>query len=162
DKTYARIGNGDVIFAGGNVYVGASDDTHVFELSGALAGGLVGVGGSVGIMLVGKDTQATIGNSQVDALGNTSALANLFDGGIAGGFVGVSGAVDVGTVNNNISAKIDAGATVDAEDNIEINAVGIKNISGFDISGAGGFVGVGGAVSVWSIGAQIQKSTKDQ
>src|SRR5262249_58854049 len=37
----------------------------------------------------------------------------------------------------------------------------LKDLSGFDVSGAGGFVGVGGAVSVWSVGTQIQKSTKD-
>ena len=268
DGNLVSVGDGDHVSAGGNVFVDATDDTHVFLLSGALAGGLVGVGGSVGVMIIDKNTDATIGTSAtVDALGNTSDETGLFDGSIdasgtftapdgdtisggnfgttsaggvivqaessedilhivaagAGGFVGVSGAVgvtlinsntdaeigadaqidtlyqglagpnqsvyvnaandtnvqtfvvgvavgagaisgavDVGTLNNNTSAKVDAGASVNARDNVEVNAVGIKNITGVDVSGAAGAVGVGGAVSVWAIGTQIQKSTEEE
>ena len=79
--TTASIDNDAVVYAGGNVFVDATDDTHVFELSGALAGGLVGVGGSVGVMLIDKTTSATIDpNADVDALGNTAAEANIYDG----------------------------------------------------------------------------------
>src|SRR5262249_27746833 len=232
----------------------ATDDTHVLELSGALAGGLVGVGGSVGVMLITKDTEATIGqNAHVDALGNGGGTSGVLDRnivsgafekttahgvlvqaessedilhivaagaggfvgvsgavgvtllsvetdavirgnavlnglhqglangsqgvsvnaadavnvqtfiiGIAGGFVGVSGAVDVGTINNNTKAQVETGAQVTAKGDIKVNALALKHLQGFDASGAGGFVGVGGAVSVWSIGKQIQKTTKDQ
>ena len=268
DGNLVSVGDGVHVYAGGNVFVDATDDTHVFLLSGALAGGLVGVGGSVGVMTIDKNTDATIGTSAiVDALGNTSDETGLFDGSIdasgtftapdgdtisgghfgttsaggvivqaessedilhivatgAGGFVGVSGAVgvtlissntdaeisadaqintlhqglagpnqsvyvnaandsnvhtyvvgvavgvvgvsgavDVGTLNNNTSAKVDTGASVNAHDNIEVNAVGIKTITGVDVSGAAGAVGVGGAVSVWAIGTQIQKSTQEE
>ncbi|HET9187009.1 MAG TPA: hypothetical protein VFN80_03575, partial [Acidothermaceae bacterium] len=253
DTTHASIEDHATVYAGGDVFVTASDQTQVLELSGALAGGLVGVGGSVGVMLISKDTQATIGEfAHVDASGNGTGVTTALDGtivsdsahrttahgvvvqaessedvlhivaagaggfvgvsgavgvtlisssteadvganavinglhqgsangnqsvyidatnsatvdtfviGIAGGFVGVSGAVDVGTLNNNVTAKVEAGATVNAKNDIEVNAVGLKDLSGFDASGAGGFVGVGGAVSVWSVGTQIQKSTKD-
>ncbi len=251
----ASVGDSATVYAGGDVFVSAQDDTHVLELEGALAGGFVGVGGAVGVMMVTKDTEATIGASaKVDALGSGSGTSGVLDGtitstpqfetttghgvivqaqssenithivaagaggfvgvsgavgvtllkgetdaviqgsamingqhqgqananqdvyvnagdnatvqtfviGIAGGFVGVSGAIDVGNLNDNTEALVDSGASVKAKNNVEINAVALKNIHGFDASGAGGFVGVGGAVSVWSVGTQIQKSTKDQ
>lgn len=70
NETTARIGAGAVVSAGSDVRVSAADNTHVFELSGALAGGFVGVGGSVGLMMVDKTTHASIGaGAQVDALG---------------------------------------------------------------------------------------------
>jgi hypothetical protein len=140
------------------------------------AGGFVGVSGAVGVTLISSTTEAIVeANAVIDGLHQGSAGANqsvyvnagnntnvqTFIIGIAGGFVGVSGAVDVGSINNNITAKVESGASVTATDNIEVNAVGLKSIHGFDVSGAGGFVGVGGAVSVWSIGTQIQKSTTD-
>jgi hypothetical protein len=256
NTTTASIGDDATVYAGGNVWVDATDDTHVFLLSGALAvGGAAGIGGSVGVMIVDKNTDATIGDgAAVDALGNTADLSGVFDGAInggnfhttsargvivqaessenilhivaaggAGGYVGaagavgvtlissntnaeigadahintlhqnlagpgqsvyvnaanaanvqtfmigiaggvgaLSGAVDVGTLNNNISAKVDAGAIVNARGNIEVNAVGIKNITGIDISGSAGGVALGAAVSVWAIGTQIQKTTQEE
>jgi hypothetical protein len=262
NKTYASIGDSATVYAGNNVAVMANDDTHVLELSGALAGGFVGVGGSVGVMIVGKDTEATIGTSaNVDALGKGALATGLLNGdidnvgasdfsttnahkeggngvivqatssedilhivaaaaggfvgvsgavgvtlikaetdaaidgsakinqahqglagaaqsvyvgasdkagvqtfviGIAGGFVGVSGAVDVGSITDNTKAEIDGGAMVAARKDVKVNAVAMKHIEGFDASGAGGFVGVGGAVSVWSIGSQINGNYHDE
>ncbi len=154
-----------------------SSSESILHIVAAGAGGFVGVSGAVGVTLISSTTEATISaDALIDTLhqnlANTAQSVYVNAGndtnvqtfiiGIAGGFVGVSGAVDVGTLNNNVTAEVASGATVNAKDNVEVNAVGIKNIAGFDISGAGGFVGVGGAVSVWSIGTQIQKSTKDQ
>ncbi|HVC51376.1 MAG TPA: LEPR-XLL domain-containing protein, partial [Stellaceae bacterium] len=259
NTTTAGIGDFATIYAGGNVFVDANDDTQVFELSGAIgAGAAAGIGGSIGVMLITKDTEATIGASAtVDALGvSTIGIADVLDGGItsgspdtfdtiaahgvivqaqssehilhivaaagvgyvgvsgavgvtlinsttlaeiygsanintlhpglastlqavyvnagndtnvqtfmigiAGGFVGVAGAVDVGVLNNTTTAQVDSGATLDARGNIAVDAVALKHISGFDASGSGGVVGIGGAVSVWSIGTQIKKSTTDK
>src|SRR5581483_11050983 len=39
NQTTASIGDGATVLAGGTVFVDATDDTTVFELSGALAGG---------------------------------------------------------------------------------------------------------------------------
>ena len=259
NHTNASIGNNATVFAEGDVFVSATDDTHVLELSGALAVGLVGVGGSVGVMDLTKETQAIIGqNARVDALGYGAGVAGVLDGGIdngafragsahgvivqatssedilhivatggfgfvgvsgavgvttlnletdaiigagalinrthpidemdpfvpssqqsisvnagdkvsvrtfivgvAGGFVGVSGAVDVGTLNSNIKAEVQAGAGLSAAGNIAVHAVGIQDIASLTASGAGGFVGVGGAVSVWSIGTQLEKTYTD-
>src|SRR6185437_11379452 len=148
----------------------------VLHIVAAGAGGFVGVSGAVAVTLISSNTEADVGaNAHVNTLhqglanGNQSvyvsatnhASVNTFVIGIAGGFVGVSGAVDVGNLNNNTSATVEAGASVNALNDIEVNAVGLKNLSGFDASGAGGFVGVGGAVSVWSVGTKIEKKTQD-
>ena len=50
--------------------VSASDDTSIKLISGALGAGFVGVGASVGVIVVDKDTQAFIdGGAVVDAKG---------------------------------------------------------------------------------------------
>jgi hypothetical protein len=255
NKTLANIGDSAKVYAGGDVNVFADDQTHVLELSGALSGGFVGVGASVGVLIVGKDTEAMIGaNAKVDASGNGAGLSGILDGsiiggnqfgntvahgvvvqaqssedilhivatgsggfvgvagavgvslitsathaaigtdaainqlhqgsansdqsvyvnasndvnvqtfivGIAGGFVGVAGAVDVGSLNNNITAEIQGGSSaVAALQDVNVNAVGLKSLQGFDVSGSGGFVGVGGAVNVWSVGTPIQTNYQD-
>ena len=157
--------------------VQAESSEDILHIVAAGAGGFVGVSGAVGVTLINSNTLAEImtgakintlhqGLANVDQSVYVNAVndahVQTYMIGIAGGFVGVAGAVDVGTLNNNVTAQVDSGATVDALDNVEVNAVGLKNLSGFDISGAGGFVGVGGAVSVWAIGTQIQQSTQNQ
>lgn len=253
NHTAASIGSSAIVHGGGDVFVSATDDTHVLELSGALAGGFVGVGGAVGVMLISKDTQATIGNNaNVEGLGggggvdgvlngnvsnshfdtttahgvivqaqssedllhivaaggvgfvgvsgavgvtlvNSSTSAVIGDGaqinqanpgsadptqsvyvnasndvtiqtfiiGVAGGFVGVTGAVDVGNLNNDIKAEVQANANVRAKNDVEVNAVGLKSLTGYTISGAGGFVGAGASVNVWSIGTTLEKQYSD-
>src|SRR5207249_7440480 len=43
-----------------------------------------------------------------------------------------------------------------------VDAVSLKDFTGFNASGAFGAVGVGGSVSVWSIGTTIEKTTTDK
>ena len=81
--------------------------------------------------------------------------------GAAGGFVGVAGGVDVGSIKNDTGAKILGGARVSAAKDVEVNALGIKELDGFTFSGAGGFVGLSAAVSVWSVGTPIEKNYSD-
>jgi hypothetical protein len=253
NTTLASIGNSAIVHAGDNVFVSAEDDTNVLELSGALAGGFVGVGGSVGVMLITKTTDATIGTSaNVEGLGNGGAVGGVLNGsntgssfgttnangvivqaqssesvvhivaaggvgyvgvsgavglsflnittdatiganasintanpgsangnqsvyvnaadnvgfqayviGVAGGFVGVTGAVDVGTLSDNIAAVVAAGAVVNAKNNVEVNADGIQNLTGYVISGAGGAVAAGASVMDWSIGQTLQTNYSD-
>jgi hypothetical protein len=257
DKTNAYIGGNATVFAGGDVLVNATDETTLTTVTGALAGGFVGVGGAVGVMSITKDTEAWVAADakHVDALGGGTGIGGVLDGSIdtggdksftkhteahgvivqaqskenvfhlavtaaggfvgvsggvsvtlisattkafignnaqvnqtngnaganpnqgvyvtasdearnftfagavAGGFVGVSGGVDFGELNNNTSAEING--NVAARKDVEVNAVGIKNLRGFTFSGAGGFVGVTGAVSVWSVGMPIQRTYQD-
>src|SRR5205085_1412112 len=126
------------------VILQAESSEQILHIVAAGAGGFVGVSGAVGVTLISSDTTAEIGASahintlhQGFAGANQSVWVNAgndtnvqtFVIGIAGGFVGVSGAVDVGTINNNITAKVENGATVNAEKDIEIDAVGIKNVT---------------------------------
>ena len=261
NTTYASISG--TVFAGGDVLVNATDDTSIIVVSGALGAGFVGVGASVGVMVINKDTQAFVADDAiVDARGDhsgageagvTGVLAGTLTGGddatgfdtatrsglivqaessedivnivvaagagfvgvsgavgvaiidsdtqawigadaqinqtdgnsgagsdqgvyvnaanearvltftgaIAGGFVGVGGAVTVGNLNNDVNAKVRSGSKVKARKNVEVNALSIKKIDTFDVSGAGGFVGVAGAVSVWSIGDSSAPSYSD-
>ncbi len=253
NQTNASIGSSASVHAGGNVLVSAVDSSNVLELSGALAGGFVGVGGAVGVMLITKVTDATIGaNANVEGLGNGAAASGILNGviasgafqttsangvlvqaqsnetivhivaaggvgfvgvsgavgvaslnittnatvgggavinnanpasangnqsfyidaadnfgfqayviGVAGGFVGVTGAVDVGTLADNIAAVVDSGAKVYAKDNMNVGAAELQSLTGYVISGAGGFVGAGASVMDWSIGQALQTNYSD-
>ena len=72
-------------------------------------------------------------------------------GGAAGGFVGVAGGVDIGVLDVTVQAYTGAGSTVKAKNDVDVNALSHKNVNTFAVSGAGGFVGVAGSVSVWTI-----------
>ncbi|MCW5626703.1 MAG: hypothetical protein KIT73_18450, partial [Burkholderiales bacterium] len=254
NDTGAWIGAGARVDAGGDVQVRAVDDTEAFVLTGAVAGGVVGVGASVGVVSVTKDTLAFVGaGAQVDAKGHGIGVADVIDGavtesgfgtlighglivqaessealtqitvaggaglvgvagavgvtlvdsnthafigvdarinqtadnaaasaaqsvfvgaanrldglviggGVGGGFVGVGGAVSVGSIRNDTSAVIESGAQVRARRDVEVNAVSAKDLEGYTVSAAGGFVGVQGSVSVWSVGAPIEKNVSN-
>ncbi|HET6237314.1 MAG TPA: hypothetical protein VFE41_20495 [Acetobacteraceae bacterium] len=253
NQTTASIGSSASVHAGGNVLVSAVDNTNVLELSGALAGGFVGVGGAVGVMLITKVTDASIGaNANVEGLGNGAAASGILNGvvaggafqttstngalvqanssetvvhivaaggvgfvgvsgavgvaslnittnatvgsgavindanpalangnqsvyvdaadnfgfqayviGVAGGFVGVTGAVDVGTLADNVAAVVDTGAQVYAKQSVDVGAAGLQSLTGYVISGAGGFVGAGASVMDWSIGQALQTNYSD-
>src|SRR5262249_53399896 len=143
------------------------------------AGGFVGVAGSVGVTLIHSDTQALVGSNvqinQADdpifASSNQGVFVNAgndthvqtFIIGIAGGAGALAGAVDVGNVHNNTKAEVNGGGTkLRAKGSVGVNAVGTKKLDGLDVSGSVGAVGVGGSVSVWSIGQQITKDYKDK
>ena len=49
--------------------------------------------------------------------------------------------VDVGTVNNNVAARVDAGARLAARNDVAVNALGVQQVTGVTVSGAGGVVG---------------------
>jgi hypothetical protein len=253
NQTTASIGSSASVHAGGNVLVSAADNTSVLELSGALAGGFVGVGGAVGVMLITKVTDASIGSSaNVEGLGNGAAASGILNGvvaggafqttsangvlvqaqsnetivhivaaggvgfvgvsgavgvsslnittnatvgtsavindtnpalangdqsvyvdaadnfgfqayviGVAGGFVGVTGAVDVGTLADNVAAVVGTGSKIYAKQSVDVGAAGLQSLTGYVISGAGGFVGAGASVMDWSIGQALQTNYSD-
>ena len=77
----ATAGNGTSVSAGGNVLVSAKSDTETLTVTGAISIGGVGIGGSVAVTSLDKDTQAWIGsNAQVNALGNGGTLAGVYTG----------------------------------------------------------------------------------
>ena len=129
NQTTAAIGSSAVVHAGGNVLISAIDNTSVLELSGALGAGFVGVGGAVGVMLITKVTDASIGASaNVEGLGNGAAAAGILNGVISGGAFQT-------TTANGVLVQANSSETV-----VHIVA-----------AGGAGFVGVSGAVGVASL-----------
>ena len=88
-KTRAFIGEdatslsaGAKAAAGGNILVSAQDDTDGDVIAGSVAIGIggAGVGASVGVTVINKDTEAFVGDyATVDARANTSATLNGID-----------------------------------------------------------------------------------
>jgi hypothetical protein len=126
DTTKAWIGDSANVYAHGDVFVSAQDDSHVLLISGALGvGGAAGIGAAVGVLDFTKDTEAFIDtNAHVDALG------------FSGGHLALTG-----------------GISGDAFDKTPTHGVIVQAQSSEDIlhivaAGGGGFVGVSGAVGV--------------
>ncbi len=141
NTTHAFIGDGATVSAEGNVQVYAEDRTDADVIAGgvglALASG-GGVGASIGVSLLSKDTKAWIGASTVDALGFKGTFS-IYDGNDDGGNA----------------------ATVD------INGVGVSAFSLEDafllsVAGAGGTVtGVAGAVNWQQMDADTSAEIRD-
>ena len=73
-------------------------------------------------------------------------------GGLGAGFVGVAGGIDIGIADITSQAYIGSFATLHAAKDVAFHALAIKNIQTYAVSIGGGFVGVAGSVSVWSVG----------
>ncbi len=155
--------------------VQAASTEDVFGLVIAGGGGFVGIGGAVGVTLLHATTKAFIGGSSnvnSDTAGANAAqsvnvsAADWFKsltigGGAAGGFVGVGAGVDIGVAQTTTQASIGTSATVRARANVDVNAVARKEVQTYAIAVAGGFVGVGGSVAVWTVGVQPTTTYND-
>jgi len=83
--TYAYIDQDAIVAAGGNIRIAAGDATEVDTIIGSLAivGGIsgIGVGVSVGVTIIEKDTRAFIAaGAKVTALGNSAANLSPYNG----------------------------------------------------------------------------------
>jgi len=175
NSTQARIAGGTTaVNAGGNVQVHASDDTSRDMVTGAAGIGLgvAGVGASVGVTSITKDTQAAIGNgATVNALGGAGTAAgakgllvqatsseDLFTvaaSGAGGLFAGVAGAVAVDVVQSTTKASIGDNARIntgsgaaDALQDVNVTARNVLHSKAIVGSLAGGIAGLAGAVDV--------------
>lgn len=251
----AQIGAGATVRAGGNVVVGATDDTHATHVAGgaavAIGAGSVGVGASFVYFDVDKTTSALIGDDAVvDAAANSSATVDAIEGSVtksgdfairsihgvsvqaqsseniesfavsgdaglyagvgggmlythvhsdtnalvgdrvainqspgdfsndqsvsvaasndasvtnyAGGLVvgigALSGAIDMGIVRNNTTARIGTDSKVKATNDVDVHAVSRKDVNSTSLSSADGALGIGGSVSVWTLGKKLESA----
>jgi len=118
--------------AGGNILVSAQDDTDADVIAGSLGIGIgaVGIGASVGVTVITKDTEAFIGDyAVVDALASTSSTL----GDIYTGEFDENG--DFETESGFKGLAVQAGSS---EDLLSIAAAG----------GVGFYAGIGGGVAV--------------
>lgn len=129
NSTWAWIGDGAAVDAGGNVAVNAVDDTATTMIAGTVALGLGGggVGGGVGVTLIDKDTRAWVGDgTSVDARGQNTDDLTAFSG---DGF----------------------GATTTMR-GLQVQALSSEDLFTISAAGAGGlYVGIAGAVSVATV-----------
>jgi hypothetical protein len=173
-------GNAATLNADGttSVVADSSEKLTSVTISGA-AGGLAGVAGAVGVKVVGSTTEAYIGNNtQVNqtrggaaqdvvvsatdrvtlrGAGGTVALA---------GYAGVGATAEINIVRNTTTAWIGDSAMVDADRDLSVSAASTKDVQSAALAAAGGLsVGIGGALSVVSIGAKLddesQKGLRD-
>lgn len=146
NETWAQVGDGAGVDAGGNVAVLAQDDTDTTLIAGTVALGLGGggIGGGVGVTTIDKDTRAWIGsNAVVDARGQNTADMTASSGDAFDGTTAIRG--------------------------LQVRAQSSEDLFTIAAAGAGGlYVGIAGAVSVAAIdsdtaayigdGAQINTS----
>ncbi len=135
DSTTAALGSNDKVKAGGNVVVAADDQTRAVVVGGTVAvgGSVAGVGASVGLGVLVKDTEASVGEgAQITALGNGDLPGdpNVLDGYTGADF----SSQDTGT----------RGLLVQANSGELIDTVVVAG-------GVGLFAGVAGAVSVEAV-----------
>ena len=166
-KTFSTLS----AFSGLAVQAASSED--VTSIVAAGGGALFfGLGGGAAVEVLESDTRAYIGRSaninqgtqpssasqsvNVSAVNDVTVFA--FGGGIAGGLVGIGGGVDVGILRNDTSAFIANLANVDANQDIDINALAQKDVYSVAVSGAGGVAALAGSVSVWNIGTVYDSS----
>ncbi|MFN5854601.1 MAG: hypothetical protein ACK456_01665, partial [Pseudanabaenaceae cyanobacterium] len=137
NQTYAYIGNsasdlttGAKVLAGGNVQVAASDDTNILAQVGALGvGGIAGLGASISVITISKDTRAFVGNNAtIDAKARTYNPINVY-----------TDQENFG--NGNLIVQPGAGLVVQATTSETINS--------YVLAGGGGlFGGLAGAITV--------------
>ncbi len=124
NTTVAFIGSFATILAQGDVRVTSHDESDTDLVSGALAiGGGGGIGAGVGVMMISKLTEAFIADdASVDAYGNGAAVPGVYNGG------------------DNFAVTSANGVIVQAYSQEEYLHLAIV--------GAGGFVGVSGALGI--------------
>jgi hypothetical protein len=165
------------------VIVQSYSTEDIFHLSIAVGAGLVGVSGGIEVTLIDSNTSAYIGaNAEInrsdtdnDGIINEGAASNqgvyvnaankvtalTLAGALGGGFVGVAGAVQVGSIMNDTAARILSGAHVSAAGDVAANGLSLIDLKSYTMSAGMGFVGIGGAISVWSVGTPIQRNYTD-
>ena len=127
-----------------------------------LGGGAVAISGSLLVTKFQQTVEARIGsNAKVDhgRLDNVTVDArqsftqNVFMGTAVGGVVAIGGSVFVGSMTNAVLAEIGNGASVEAGNNITVNAYGERNFTGGAVAAGGGLGAFTGAALILSFGS---------
>ncbi len=177
-KAYVEDGAAE-LDAGGITKVKADSTEKIVSVTGAAAGGGVGVAGAVSAKVVSSATVAYIGNGAKVNQNLTGAAQDVIveakdnvviDGGAgtaAIGIAGFGGTADINIVKNTTTAYLGNSVTVDAGRDVTVLADSTKDVSSNTIAASlTGVVGVGGAVSLVTIGSALdtdsQKTINDE
>ncbi|MDI9420620.1 MAG: hypothetical protein QM451_00090 [Bacillota bacterium] len=109
---------------------------------------------------INQDTAGTTASQHVDLLAKNDLKLLSIAGTLAGGAVGVSGGVDVVTIKNNTAAYVEDGVNIKARGAFGIEAQSGQDIESYAVSAGAGAVGVAGAVSVVSVGSDLELDSK--
>jgi hypothetical protein len=157
--------------------VQATSSEDLLAIAAAGSGGLfAGVSGAVTVENIRSVTRAWIDagalinvandrandRQDVNVTARNDAQLLVIDGSLAVGPLGagVAGSVDVGLIRNDTSAWIGAGAEINANRDIDVNALARKDIDSYVISAAGGIVGLAAGVGVYSVGAALDADSR--
>jgi hypothetical protein len=155
-------------------------ETFGLAVSGA-GGGAAGVAGAINVMVIGTTTQAYIGSftrvNQNNPGGenqtvrvwakDTVKMTGAGGSGSVSGIAGVGASVDVAVLRNTVTAYIGPSALVYAKrttsgGNVDVRAESEKQVDSYVIAASGGLAaGIGGAVSVISIGAALNSDSRE-
>ncbi len=149
------------------VAVVAQSREDVLAIAIAGAGGFgAGIAGAVTVSVLDSDTRAYIdGGARVNTGSGANANQDVHvqavndvailavSGAAAGGIAGLAGGVDVGVIHNDTSAFI--AGDVRAQRDVRVTALADREIDSFAISIGAGGVGLGAAVTVYSIGGNL-------
>lgn len=124
-RTSAVVSGNSVIDAGGEVEITAQEKAKISILTGGVAAGTVGVGGSVGVMNINNNVQAAVLDTakitsgenilieaNVGKLSSSDAAASVKSYQGSGGLVGLGAAVSEVDVSNNVTAETASGTTL--------------------------------------------------
>jgi len=160
----AQVGDGDQLTATGNVSITSTGTLDAMTIAGGQALGLgAGVGASLAASAIQDETDASIGNSQVDAGQAIEVLAeaqqNLGASAVNGsGFylAGVAGSITVNSLVAATQAFIDVGAQLDQ--NVPGSAAQSIAIQAGDVTTVDGSAGVSSNPSLVNAGAAVDAS----
>ncbi|MCP3937208.1 MAG: hypothetical protein GY708_17790, partial [Actinomycetia bacterium] len=142
NTSYAYLADGVTADAGGNVWVTAEDFTDSDVIAGAAAGAIDGggVGVSVGLSLIDKETQAYIGEGAV-----VSGLGNNLSAGGDNTLEILSGQIDENDDPEVLSAR-----------GVGVGAVSVEDVFGISVTGAAGLAAGAAGALTWQ---QIDSDT---
>ncbi|MGC6439628.1 MAG: leukotoxin LktA family filamentous adhesin [Candidatus Puniceispirillaceae bacterium] len=158
NQTKAFIASSAVVNAGDNLTVQAEDTTNTIFTAGAIGGaGVVGVGVTVGVLLVNNTAEAYIGegaraNAGENLLVKARTAEDVNSGALSAGGAGITsvqGAVMTQVTTSKTRAYIADNATVNADDNSsadqDVAVLAQSDTSLLSVTGSGGgaLVGVG-------------------
>lgn len=151
DRTLATIGDGAVVVAGGDADVTATDYDRAYQLAGSIgAGGVAGVGITVGVNDMSSAAIAAIGNNAAVTVGgdltvnaeNVAVLEAVNFAGAAGGAVGVGGSVNYSRLTSTADTSIGQNAALEAA-KMSVKAINEQDLAGSTIGIGVGAVGAG-------------------
>jgi hypothetical protein len=187
-QTQAILDLGVTAFAGGNVIVAANDQTDATVVVGSVALGLgaAGVGASVNVSVIEKDTLARIANdAKATALANGSSvnaytgdgvtkaavegvivqavsdedILNVVVAGGAGLYAGVAGAVNVNVLTANTVAQVGGNVTINGSGTADADqSFIVAAIDKLDLDVVGGAAGLGAAGVAGSVDVGVIRS----